>query len=451
MLSALPALSEHRRVRLAVIFLLYVSQGIPLGLAMVAIPAWLTANGASAAQVGTFIGTALLPWSLKLVNGMVMDRFCYRPMGRKRAWLIGAQLMMVAILVLTAILNPGASDITLLAGLCFMLNLCATFNDVGVDGMAVDLVPEDEREGTNAYMFGGQSIGLSGSAALAAATLLSGGVALAAVTLAIIVALITLLVAVFRERSGERLLPWTAGKPSAECLARGQDSWLPILSQVLRGLLRWRTLLFLAGTGLIAASAGMADTVGPSFSVGELGWGSEDYSNFYSISGLITAIAAIILIAPLTSRFGPQRIYICFAALMVFVNLAAYFALTESLDTLAMQVYLATFWAGYIVTAILACAWSMNLTNPAVAASQFALFMAIPNLVRSFAAGGHGHLIESYGYGASFLVAAISVAAGLCMCLFAGMGRTETVPKFEEEQTSGHPDENAPLPQGLIG
>ena len=41
MLSALPALSERRRLRLAGFFLMYVSQGIPFGLVMTAIPAWL--------------------------------------------------------------------------------------------------------------------------------------------------------------------------------------------------------------------------------------------------------------------------------------------------------------------------------------------------------------------------------------------------------------------------
>ena len=119
-LSALPALSESRRLRLVGFFLMYLSQGVPFGLVQVAIPAWLVANGSSAGEVGFFIGIAMLPWSLKLVNGLVMDRFCYSPMGRKRAWIIGSQFAMIAALLVTAIIAPGPDEITLAcwSGLC---------------------------------------------------------------------------------------------------------------------------------------------------------------------------------------------------------------------------------------------------------------------------------------------------------------------------------------------
>lgn len=447
-LSALPALSELRRLRIITFFLLYVSQGVPLGLSLVAIPAWLSANGSGPAEVGTFVGFAMLPWSLKLVNGLIMDRFCFRPMGVRRAWVIGAQVLMVTALAVTALLNPGAADVTQLAACCFALNLCATFNDVGVDGMAVDLVPEDERERTNAFMFGGQAIGISGSSAIAGAALMVGGVALAATIFAVLVGLLTVLVALFRERPGERLLPWTAGTASAECLTRGQDRWWPIFTQVLSGLFRPRTLLFLAGFALIATSAGMADTIGATFSVSQLGWSSAEYSNFYSISSLVTSVSAIGVIAVLTSRFGSQRVFAFSVGVLALANLAAFLALPTAFGTLAMQFYITVFWGTFIVTTILGVAWSMNLTNPAVAASQFALFMAIPNLVRSFASGAHGHLAETHGYGASFLVAAICIVIGGAICAVAGMGRNETIPVFAKSPRPEAPTQpRIPMPE----
>ena len=45
-------LGESRRLRLFTLFILYVAQGVPLGLFWFAIPAWMAANGASAADVG---------------------------------------------------------------------------------------------------------------------------------------------------------------------------------------------------------------------------------------------------------------------------------------------------------------------------------------------------------------------------------------------------------------
>lgn len=85
-LPSLPALSENRIARFAAIMGLYFMRGVPLGLSTVAIPAWLAASCASLLQVGAFVGTAIFPWSLKPLNGILMDRVAFKPMGRRRAW-----------------------------------------------------------------------------------------------------------------------------------------------------------------------------------------------------------------------------------------------------------------------------------------------------------------------------------------------------------------------------
>ena len=83
-LSSLPALSENKWLRLALVTALYAAQGIQMGLMMVAIPAYLAGQQASAATIGGFIGASLLPWSLKILTGPIMDRFGFLPMGRRR-------------------------------------------------------------------------------------------------------------------------------------------------------------------------------------------------------------------------------------------------------------------------------------------------------------------------------------------------------------------------------
>jgi len=84
-------LSESRRLRLSTLFILYVAQGVPLGLFWFAIPALMASNGASVADVGYVLGLTALPWTLKLVNGFIMDRYTFFAMGRRRTWIIGAQ------------------------------------------------------------------------------------------------------------------------------------------------------------------------------------------------------------------------------------------------------------------------------------------------------------------------------------------------------------------------
>ncbi len=83
-------LANSQKLRLFTLFILYVGQGLPIGLSWFAIPAWMAANGASAQDVGSVIALTALPWSLKLVNGFFMDRYTMLSMGRRRIWLIGA-------------------------------------------------------------------------------------------------------------------------------------------------------------------------------------------------------------------------------------------------------------------------------------------------------------------------------------------------------------------------
>ena len=138
-------LTESRPLRLSTLFILYVAQGVPLGLFWFAIPSWMAANGASAADVGYVLGLTTLPWTLKLVNGFIMDRYTFLAMGRRRIWIIGAQMVMIALLAGCALIGPGVTDIWLLGSAGFVVNMATTFQDVAVDGMAVDVMEEDER------------------------------------------------------------------------------------------------------------------------------------------------------------------------------------------------------------------------------------------------------------------------------------------------------------------
>ena len=305
----------------------------------------------------------------------------------------------------------------MLAGLAFAFNLCGAVNDVAVDGMAVDILPEDEREKVNGFMFGGQVIGISGTAIMAGAALVAGGMALAAILAAAVVVVLTIIVTVLRERPGERFLPWTTGAASAECLARSHTKFLPILGKVLRGLVQWRTALFLAGYGVLYSSAGMVDVVGPVVSVSELGWSSEAFTNFTSISSFIVALVVMVGIGPLCRRFDNRALIVAFASLMLLPNLAAYLAPEGTFGTLAMQAYITLFWGGLQGVAVLNVAWSMNLTNPVVAASQFSLFMAIPtSRARSVRASTASLSTTMATMSAFWSQRSASVSARYCAC-----------------------------------
>lgn len=155
----LAALSESLVLRLSAFTALYAAQGLPYGLLSVAVPAHMAERGFSPAAIGSFIGITLLPWSLKLVNGPIMDRWSFLPMGRRRPWVLVAQAGMVVSSVAIAFLPNPLDHLGWLTALGFAINFFTAFQDVAVDGMAIDIIPVNQQARANGFMWGGKTLG----------------------------------------------------------------------------------------------------------------------------------------------------------------------------------------------------------------------------------------------------------------------------------------------------
>ncbi|MFY8048258.1 MAG: hypothetical protein ACOVNS_05505, partial [Erythrobacter sp.] len=138
-------LTDRLALRMLTLVLFYFTQGFPIGLFYFALPAWMASNGVSTIAIASVVGSASLPWTLKIVNGFLVDRYTFLPMGRRRVWIIGAQSLLVLTLVAGAIIAPLPSEIALLAALGFCANAAVTFQDAGIDSLAIDIMPEEER------------------------------------------------------------------------------------------------------------------------------------------------------------------------------------------------------------------------------------------------------------------------------------------------------------------
>ncbi|MEM6858631.1 MAG: MFS transporter [Pseudomonadota bacterium] len=426
--TTLPALSEHKAARFAAVIILYFMQGVPVGLGLIAVPAWLAANGATPVQVGAMVATSFLPWTLKLVNGLIMDRFAFKPMGRRRGWILAAQALMTLTLITLAVAAPGPQEIFAITVFLFVLNVCATFNDVAVDGMVVDVAPEAERPLLNSLMFAGQAFGFAATGFIAGVFLAEGSIATVGATLGGFVLVASTFVALFRERPGERLLPWTSGEASIECIERQQGAMWPIIKGVVVSTFKPLTLLFLIAMSLAMGTGSYIDAVASTLSVQQLGWSSDEYSGFTSAISLVAAILCVVLGAPTVKAFGLRN-----ALILVFcLHIAAasfgaatlsgwdgnnLFALTAFLQLLA-----------HMFTLVFGCVWLMHLCDPKIAASQFALFNAVPALVRGFYAGGSGFVIEWGGYQAIFVAIAALASLGLVVLIFARVGDASELP-----------------------
>ena len=406
-------LSTQRYLRFASFTLFYVAQGLPIGLITIALPAWLTQEGAGPADIAYFVAISGLPWGFKLFAGPIMDRFAFLAMGRRRPWVIAAQAcLFVAIFLLGTTPDP-VNNITLLTWLAFVVNSCAAIQDVAVDGMAIDVLPEDERGRANAFMAFGQVAGYSGSAAVSAAALVNFGLAGAAWTLGIGIGFILLWAVIVRERKGERLLPWTEGAASERAIALQATDWSSIFLNLLRVMFLPASILLVLMTLFWRIQSGFWVTATPVIVVTDLGFSSTDYANWSATAGFMAACVGL-LFGPLIDKVGSRKLLMG-ALLGMFVVHVTASQLTHlwTEDWFPLAVLFLDQFLGQVIF-ICFIALHMNICWERVSATQFAIYMAWANLARSIGAWIYGELEPYFSTGDEFLVMGVS-------CLFAAL------------------------------
>ena len=410
-------LSQSRWLRFGSFSAFYFAQGVPIGLLSIAIPAWLAEQGSTLGEIGAYLGWIGLPWALKLIAGPFMDRFTFLPMGFRRPWVIALQGGLVLSLVAVAFVGAGyevGDPLMALTVAGVVVNIFAATQDVAVDGMAIDVLPEDERGRANAFMGFGQVAASSAFGALCGTLLAMAGITAGAIACAATVALIFMLAAVLRERPGERLLPWTAGKASPR---RATHSLLANLKDVAIVLAMPMSLLAISVEFVARLRDGMALGLFPVLATQDLGFTGEQFTWFNGIVGFVAA-ALVILLGPAIDRFGAKRLLLIalFGSVACHVVAFGLPGLWDQPSAVAALFCVSTLLSQLVFVGVIAL--FMNLCSQNVAATQFAVYMALANLGRS-AGGWSLPLIEDHlGSIEILLLMGLLVLAAAAILLF---------------------------------
>ncbi|MDX2221285.1 MAG: MFS transporter [Rhodospirillaceae bacterium] len=404
-------------MRFAAFGAMYAAQGVPEGLLYIAVPAWLAERGVSAAAIGAYIGVILVPWSLKLVNGAIMERWTFLAMGRRRPWVLAAQLgLIIALLGLAGIDDPVAalSAVTVLG---VAINAGGAFQDVAVDGMAIDVFPRDEQARANGVMWGAKTLGIAASAAVAGWTLNAWGWSAACMATAAIVAAIMTFPLLLRERPGERLLPWSSGGAAPSSAARHIGRWAPILRQLIRATFTVRSGRLIAAIFIALAGYGAFISVLPVATVQTLGWRDTEFTDIAAAANLVGGVFGILIAGPLADKVQPARAAIMALAAMAALHAAAA-AVPQAWEMRPVVIgYVLVYQVLFVQMSVAIYALAMRASDRAIAAAHFALFMAFVNLGTSAGAALMGPL-RAVGQDVGILVA-MAVLAAIALALFA--------------------------------
>ena len=417
------ALSEHRNLRFATLFLLYFAQGLPFGLIDFSLPAWLAQNGASAAAIGGVQAMVILPWTFKLAYGLIMDRYAFLAMGRRRPWIIIGQCGLAVAFLGLALANPGVHEISLIAAFAFALGLSSAVQDVAVDGLAVDILPASEIERVNGYMFGAQAIGIAVSAAASGYLIAYFGLPAAVLTLAAIIVAILILVLIVRERPGERLLPWTRGAASPRNLNLHLGAFGPIIRNLCTAMFTRQTLILVPALIAVVAAWGIFLGLAPLFAANVLGWGKAVYSSWSGQANIVAGLASVLLFGLMAEQWGARRLFIV-SALLVAASAGAMLSLQGHWTNPALFIAaIFVFNALVVLRGVAAGSLAMRLCTPAIAATQFAVFMALLNLGRSLASASLGWIDSLGGIPAMFIAMIVCSLTAAVFALAAKVGR----------------------------
>lgn len=393
-----PALSEHVVLRFGAFTALYAAQGLPYGLLSVAVPASMAEQGVSPAMIGSFIGITLLPWSLKLINGPIMDRWSFLPMGRRRPWVLAAQAGMVASSVAIGFLPDPLGQMGWLTALGFALNFFTAFQDVAVDGMAIDIVPVHQQARANGFMWGGKAVGTAGATVGGAWMINAHGLGTAFFGHALLIGIVMLIPLVARERPGERLLPWTRGRAAEEARRLQLEGWWDIGASLFRVFLLPVSLAGAIALFIHNLGRGLFSAMMPVLAVQELGWTDLGYSELYATAQLVAGIIGMAAGGLVAERLGPRRA-IAFGSLLLATTSVAMGLFPAFWPLrLSVQLYVSAYLLLDTLITIAFFAVMMAVCWKRVAATQFSLYMAIANMGLSGGAALLGPLQQWLGY-----------------------------------------------------
>jgi len=436
-------LANDSRVRYAAGSIMYFAQGIPQGLLAIAIPAWLASQGVGAGDIGSYLAVIVLPWAFKLVTGPLMDRYEFLPMGRRRPWVIGAQLgLSLALLALTFVERP-VEQMGLLMLIGVLINSFAATQDVAVDGMSIDLTPVREQGRLNAFMSFGKAIGWASTAAVTGVLLTTVGLKTTAIIASAVAALALFVMLFVLERDGERSLPWSNGK--AASVHRADTSFRAVFKELNKVLWIRTSLIVMAIMFFDGLVYGYGQALMPIAAINLFGYTTPQWSQLVAIMGLAGAVLAL-AIGPAIDRMGAKRVLLLVVSLLA-VH-AFLIAQTQTLwqNTFYVRAMLSIWIMMLPVVMVSSLALAMAICKSVNSATQFAIYMSVANFGHSAGSKIYGLAAEGSSYTQSYTLLGALIVAMIVVLLFHRHHHRDS-----EQQDNKSPNKRRERPRYTIG
>ena len=377
------------------------TSGLPLYLLIQLVPAWLRAEGVGLAEIG-FFALIGFPYTWKFLWSPVMDRFTLPFLGHRRGWMLVTQVALLVSISVMGFIKPDLSIWTV-AYLAAAVAFFSASQDVVLDAYRRELLPDVELGLGNAvhvqtYRLAGL---VPGSLALILSDHLPWHMVFIVVALFMFVGIILTLV--IDEAISEPTPPKTMGEaivePFREFIGRkGVQSAALIL-----------LFLFLYKLG-----DSMATALQTPFFI-DMGFSRTEIGSVAKLAALVASIFGGLFGGIVMIKLGINRALWIFGVIQVVSILG--FALLSVVGTNLWMLGVANAfeYLGVGLGTAAFVAFIARTTNPAFAATQFALFTALTAVPRTLANAVTGVIVEQVGWTSFFLLCTVLAIPGMLL------------------------------------
>ncbi|MEH6564683.1 MAG: MFS transporter [Halopseudomonas sp.] len=398
------------------------SAGLPLLLVGGTFSAWLRDLGVELAAIG-FLSWVGMAHSIKVLWAPLIDRLpvpvLTRLLGRRRSWMLLAQLVIAGGLFGMAMTNP-LQQLELVALWAVLVAFGSATQDVAIDAYRVEAEAKHRQAAMAATYVTGYRVAIlaAGAGALHIAALDSWSLAYTGMAALMLVGLVTTLciaepkVHITSDTlAQEERLTRFLGQSRHQGWRLGLSSWFfnafvaPFTEFFERyGMTALVILLFVATFRISDIFMG---TMANPFYL-DIGFSKEQIANIAAAFGLAMTLSGAALGGLLVARFGIAPILILTAFMAPATNLVfAWLAhIGPQPDGLIIAIIADNITGGLAISVFIA--YLSSLTNTAYTATQYALFSSLMTLPGQFAAGFTGLLAERVGWEEFFMLTALT-------------------------------------------
>lgn len=431
------AILVYRKPRMAASLALGFSCGLPFMLVFQTLSAWLRQEGIQRATIGMLAWVGLV-YSIKFLWAPVVDRLelplLHRLLGRRRSWMLLAQIALTIALVNMAGQHP-TENLTMVALGALAVAFCSATQDIAVDAWRIEAAPADEQGAMAAgYQLGYRiaiMVGTAGALWIAADYSWHASYLVMSMFMAVGMGATLLMpepkVVVAREslQQEQRVIDWLSRREHWPQWLRTMGSTFvgavicPLTDFFSRNGLKLGILLFAFICTYRMADYAMGTMANPFYL--DLGFSLKEIAAVVKAFGLVSSLLGVVIGGVIVARLGVLRALFVGAALVMVSSLnfsmlassgnpnVAALAVVNSFDNLTLGVH------GTALLAFLA-----SLTSARYTATQYAVLSSIYAMPGKMLMGTSGIVVDHIGYPKFFMyTASLSIPALILLFLVA--------------------------------